>query len=86
MNGDTVERQERRIEGRLYGRTAADLTGPLQPSGTSVRYHKVLSPRQQTAVAEAVRRDASPLWIQDFELETANKQALEPATFDERFA
>jgi len=32
-----------------------------------------------------VRRDANPLWIQDFELETANKQALDPAAVDARF-
>jgi glutamate dehydrogenase len=32
-----------------------------------------------------VRRDANPLWIQDFELETASKQPLDPATVDTRF-
>jgi glutamate dehydrogenase len=32
-----------------------------------------------------VRRDANPLWVQDFELETANKQPLDPATVDTRF-
>jgi glutamate dehydrogenase len=32
-----------------------------------------------------VHRNANQLWIQDFELETANKQELDPAAVDERF-
>ena len=31
------------------------------------------------------RDPRNPLWIQDFELETASKQAFDPATVDERF-
>ena len=33
MEAPASKHEERRIEGRLYGRTAADITGPLQPSG-----------------------------------------------------
>ncbi len=32
-----------------------------------------------------VRRDSNPLWIQDFELETASQKPLDPATVDARF-
>src|SRR4030095_13037970 len=32
-----------------------------------------------------VRRESSPLWIQDFELETASKRPLDPASVDARF-
>ena len=29
---------ERRVTGALYGRTAAEITGPLQPTGARVEY------------------------------------------------
>ena len=50
VGGVSVEREDRRVGGRLYGRTAADLSGPLTQSRPTVEYHKVLSRRQQAAV------------------------------------
>jgi hypothetical protein len=41
---------ERRQGGRLYGRTATEVTGPLHPTGPTVRYREVLSRRQQVGV------------------------------------
>ena len=41
---------ERREEGRLYGRTATEVTGPLQPSAEQVRYRDALSPIQRRSV------------------------------------
>jgi cellulose synthase (UDP-forming) len=41
---------ERRQGGRLYGRTATEITGPLQATGSTVRYRAALSRRQQVAV------------------------------------
>jgi cellulose synthase (UDP-forming) len=43
-------RPERRIPGRLYGRTATEITGPLQPTSGKVEYHSVLTPRQHWAM------------------------------------
>jgi hypothetical protein len=42
---------ERREEGRLYGRTATDLTGALEDPGPTVRYRPVLTGRQRRASA-----------------------------------
>ncbi len=50
MSSHRVGLDERRIEGRLYGRTAAEITGPLQESGPKVEYRKVLTRRQQVVV------------------------------------
>jgi cellulose synthase (UDP-forming) len=36
---------ERRIPGKLYGRTATEITGQLQTSGNEVRYRTVLTGR-----------------------------------------
>ncbi|WP_231486878.1 glycosyltransferase family 2 protein [Candidatus Blastococcus massiliensis] len=41
---------ERRESGRLYGRTATEVTGPLQPTGDRVRYREALTPRQRFGV------------------------------------
>jgi cellulose synthase (UDP-forming) len=41
---------ERRVSGSLYGRTATEITGPLQPASHQVRYRKVLSRRQHAQV------------------------------------
>jgi cellulose synthase/poly-beta-1,6-N-acetylglucosamine synthase-like glycosyltransferase len=41
---------ERREEGRLYGRTATEVTGPLQPPADRVRYRDALSPTQRRSV------------------------------------
>lgn len=38
---------DRREGGRLYGRTATELTGPLQPTADRVRYREALTPRQR---------------------------------------
>jgi cellulose synthase (UDP-forming) len=38
------------VPGRLYGRTATEIAGPLQPTSHEVRYRKVLTPRQLAAV------------------------------------
>ncbi len=46
-----LSRVEHRQEPRLYGRTATDLTGPLQPPGETVRYRHVLTRSQRTWVA-----------------------------------
>src|SRR3954447_21751724 len=43
-------RTERRQGGRLYGRTATEITGPLQPTGSTVRYRAALTRRQQIRV------------------------------------
>src|SRR4051812_220190 len=43
-------RTERRQAGRLYGRTATEVTGPLQPTGSTVRYRKALSAAQRATV------------------------------------
>jgi cellulose synthase (UDP-forming) len=45
-----AHRPERREEGRLYGRTATEVTGPLQPAGSTVRYRDALTPRQRRKV------------------------------------
>jgi cellulose synthase (UDP-forming) len=37
---------ERRLPGKLYGRTATEIAGPIQPSTEVVRYRRVLSPGQ----------------------------------------
>src|SRR5689334_19977374 len=39
-------RPERRIPGKLYSRTATEITGKLQPTATTVSYTTVLSRRQ----------------------------------------
>lgn len=41
---------DRRIPGRLYGRTATEITGPLQPASSKVGFREVLTPRQHRAV------------------------------------
>ena len=41
---------DRRVEGRLYGRTVADITGPLQQSGSKVEFQPILSRGQQITV------------------------------------
>ena len=41
---------DRREDGRLYGRTATELTGPLQPTADVVRYREAMSPRQRRGV------------------------------------
>jgi cellulose synthase (UDP-forming) len=41
---------ERRQEGRLYGRTATEVTGPLLPTAERVRYRDVLTPAQRRGV------------------------------------
>jgi hypothetical protein len=41
---------ERRENGRLYGRTATEVTGPLQPGTDRVRYRDVLTPTQRRGV------------------------------------
>ena len=41
---------ERRQEGRLYGRTATEVTGALQPTADRVRYRDALSPAQRRGV------------------------------------
>lgn len=41
---------ERRQGGRLYGRTATEVTGALHRAGSSVRYRRVLTRRQQVGV------------------------------------
>ncbi|WP_231558539.1 glycosyltransferase family 2 protein [Modestobacter caceresii] len=43
-------RPERRETGRLYGRTATEVTGPLQPRTDRVRYRDVLTPAQRRGV------------------------------------
>jgi cellulose synthase (UDP-forming) len=43
-------RPERRESGRLYGRTATEVTGPLQPTGDQVRYREALTRRQRIGV------------------------------------
>ncbi|HEY6797839.1 MAG TPA: glycosyltransferase family 2 protein, partial [Kineosporiaceae bacterium] len=52
MSEDTIRAglPERRVPGRLYGRTATEITGPLQSPGNQVRYRKVLSRRQHRAM------------------------------------
>jgi len=46
---------ERRAAGKLYGRTATDLTGPLQPTRPSVAYRRVLGRSQhRTLIALGV--------------------------------
>jgi len=50
MDEDTAVRVERRQTGRLYGRTATEITGPLAPTGPRVRYRPVLTRGQQAAV------------------------------------
>jgi len=41
---------DRRVEGRLYGRTVADITGPLQQSESTVEFQPILSRGQQITV------------------------------------
>ncbi|TFV85880.1 glycosyltransferase [Blastococcus sp. CT_GayMR16] len=41
---------ERRQDGRLYGRTATEVTGPLQPSSDRVSYRDALTPSQRRGV------------------------------------
>lgn len=41
---------ERRQPGRLYGRTATEVTGPLEPTGPTVRYRDALTPAQRRGV------------------------------------
>ncbi len=50
MSADRTGQEDRRVAGRLYGRTAAEITGPLQEAGPKVQYRKVLSRRQQAVV------------------------------------
>lgn len=52
---DDIERRgparpERRQEERLYGRTATEVTGPLQPTGDRVRYREALTPAQRRSI------------------------------------
>ncbi|MBW8766204.1 MAG: glycosyltransferase [Geodermatophilales bacterium] len=42
--------RDRRRAGRLYGRTATEVTGELQPSGPVVRYRDALTPAQRRGV------------------------------------
>lgn len=42
--------RERRESGRLYGRTATEVTGPLGPAGDQVRYREALTSRQRRGV------------------------------------
>ena len=41
---------DRREGGRLYGRTATEITGPLQPTSDVVRYQEAMTPRQRRGV------------------------------------
>ncbi|MGY1802274.1 glycosyltransferase family 2 protein [Blastococcus sp. SYSU D00922] len=41
---------ERRLEGRLYGRTATEVTGPLGRTASRVSYRDVLTPAQRRSV------------------------------------
>jgi hypothetical protein len=41
---------DRRESGRLYGRTATEVTGPFQDGGNRVRYRDALTPRQRRSV------------------------------------
>ncbi|WP_091771363.1 glycosyltransferase family 2 protein [Blastococcus aurantiacus] len=41
---------DRREGGRLYGRTATELTGPLEPTADVVRYREAMTPRQRRGV------------------------------------
>lgn len=41
---------ERRLSGHVYGRTATEITGPLQPTSGRVRYRTVLTRRQHAQV------------------------------------
>ncbi|UQU63474.1 glycosyltransferase [Couchioplanes caeruleus] len=43
---DTAAPVERRVPGRLYGRTATEITGPVRTPADRVRYRPVLSRRQ----------------------------------------
>jgi cellulose synthase (UDP-forming) len=45
--GTSIERRE---SGRLYGRTATDITGALQPAGPTVQYRNALTPGQRRRV------------------------------------
>jgi hypothetical protein len=42
--------QERRIPGALYGRTATEIAGPLQPASATVGYRPVLTPGQHRSM------------------------------------
>src|SRR5215203_1550857 len=44
---------ERRLPGRLYGRTASQIAGPLQPTEPVARYREGLSRRQKAAMVLA---------------------------------
>src|SRR3712207_4963700 len=48
--GPTHTGPERRESGRLYGRTATEVTGTLQDGGERVRYRDALTPRQRRGV------------------------------------
>jgi hypothetical protein len=48
--GVTIEGVERRESGRLYGRTATELTGAVEHAGTQVRYRDALTRRQRLGV------------------------------------
>jgi cellulose synthase (UDP-forming) len=50
MSVQSLGNVERRQAGRLYGRTATEVTGPLQSRGPVVMYRPVLSRREQLAV------------------------------------